>query len=141
MRAETDLEFLAFELIEPDPDLEWRLFHLSVLGQVLATRQLGGRVRWSAPLSAAESSGPQFNITIGQDRWDLWFEASVAPRYYRATSPYKMTTAGVRSAQRSIGADVMLCLPGKRALMLECKWSEFGELTLPATGTTRPRRT
>jgi hypothetical protein len=127
MRAETDLEFLAFELIEPDPDLEWRLFHLSVLGEVIATvRQLGGRVRWSAPLSAAESSGPQFHVTIGQDRWDLWFEASAAARYYGVTSPYKAATAGVRSTQRSIGADVMLCLPGKRALMLECKWSAFG---------------
>ncbi|MDA8322210.1 MAG: hypothetical protein M0030_20700 [Actinomycetota bacterium] len=127
MRAETDLEFLAFELIEPDPDLEWRLFHLSVLGEIIAAvRQLGGRVRWNAPLSASESSGPQFHVTVGQARWDLWFEASAAFRYYTVTSPYKAATAGVRSAPRSIGADVMLCLPGKRALMLECKWSAFG---------------
>ena len=124
VQAETDLEFLAFQIIEPVPDLEWRLFHLSVLGEVLAAlRGLGGRVRWIAPLSASEAPGPQFQVTIGPNRWDLWFEASAAPRYYRATSPYRQATAAVGSAQQPIGADILLCLPQARALALECKWS------------------
>ncbi|OJF14217.1 hypothetical protein BG844_10900 [Couchioplanes caeruleus subsp. caeruleus] len=127
LRAQTDLDFLAFELIEPDPELEWRLFHLSVLGEVLAAvRSLGGRVLWRAPLSAGESSGPQFELRIGPHVWDLWFEASGAARHYRVASPYKAATAGVSRNQRAIGADIMLCLPGKRALMLECKWSGHG---------------
>ncbi|MEV1143237.1 hypothetical protein, partial [Micromonospora sp. NPDC049799] len=127
VRAETDLEFLAFELIEPNTDLDWRLFHLSVLGEVLATvRSLGGNVRWNAPLGAGESPGPQFQLTIGQCLWDLWFEASAAARYYQVASPYKAATTGVSSVQRAIGADILLCLPGERALMLECKWSAFG---------------
>ncbi|HSX65923.1 hypothetical protein [Nocardioides sp.] len=124
VRAETDLEFLAFELIEPDPELEWRLFHLSVMGEVLTSlRTLGGRVRWRAPLSASGSSGPQFQITVGQEHWDLWFEAAGAARYYGGVSPYREATSGVARNQRSIGADIMLSLPGKRLLMFECKWS------------------
>lgn len=128
IRAEADLEFLAYQIIEPLPDLKWRLFHLSVLGEVLSTlRDLGGRVRWIAPLSASEASGPQFNVTVGQEIWDLWFEASGAGRRYGVESPYRVATAGVQTVQRHIGADIMLCLRGKRALMFECKWSADGK--------------
>ncbi|WP_212554471.1 hypothetical protein [Tsukamurella paurometabola] len=127
VRAETDLEFLAYEIIEPIPDLEWRLFHLSVLGEVLgAVRALGGRVRWTAPLSASQSTGPQFQVTIGQDVWDLWFEASSAAKRYGVESPYRAATAAVNVTQRAIGADVMLCCPGSKGLMFECKWSVDG---------------
>lgn len=126
-RAETDLKFLAFEVIEPMPELEWRLFHLSVLGECLATlRDLGGRVRWAAPLNASGSSGPQFQITLDGNTWDLWFEASAAPRRYQVKSPYRTATAGVKVLQKPLGADIMLCLPGERSLMFECKWSADG---------------
>lgn len=122
--AERDVEFLAFQIIQPSADLEWRLFHLSVLGEVLATlRALGGRVRWAAPLSRSSTSGPQFQIRFGRELWDLWFEASSAPNHYGWPSPYVQATAGVPGSPQSIGADVMLCLPGSRVLTLECKWS------------------
>lgn len=128
LSAETDLEFLAYEIIEPIPDLQWRLFHLSVLGEVLSTlRDLGGRVRWIAPLSASEASGPQFRVVMGQEIWDLWFEASGASRRYGAESPYRTATLSVATLQRAIGADIMLCLRGKRSLMFECKWSPDGK--------------
>lgn len=127
VRAEGDMDFLAYELIEPIPELQWRLFHLSVLGETLnALRELGGRVRWSAPLSASSSSGPQFRVLLDGRVWDLWFEASSATRHYGLGSPYRSATAGVQVQQQSIGADIMLCLPGERALMFECKWSADG---------------
>ncbi len=127
VRAETDLDFLAYEIIEPIPDLEWRLFHLSVLGEVVATlRYLGGRVRWAAPLSASETSGPQFQIALGEDTWDLWFEASAAAKRYGVESPYRNATLAVTTVQKAIGADVMLCRPSVCALTLECKWSVDG---------------
>ncbi|MBF9519558.1 hypothetical protein [Mycobacteroides chelonae] len=127
VRAETDLEFLAYEIIEPLPELEWRLFHLSVLGEILSTlRELGGRMKWTAPLSASESSGPQFQVALGQHTWDLWFEASAAPRRYGIASPYRAATSGVSTVQKAIGADILLCLPGERAMMFECKWSVDG---------------
>ena len=127
VRAETDLEFLAYEIIEPIPDLQWRLFHLSVLGEVLqALRGLNGRVRWKAPLSASQSVGPQFEVAIGQDVWDLWFEASGAAKRYGVESPYWSATSAVNVARKTIGADVMLCRAGSRALMFECKWSIDG---------------
>jgi hypothetical protein len=123
MAAETDLEFLTYQLIEPAPELEWRLFHLSVFGEVLAAlRALGGRVRWAAPLSASSTSGPQFEVHLGAERWDLWFEASPALGHYGLVSPYVQATAGVPGSQ-TIGADVLLCRRGSRALALECKWS------------------
>lgn len=124
LRAETDLQFLAFQIIEPVPELEWRLFHLSVLGEVLAAmRSLGGQVRWTAPLSASEAPGPQFQVRLGRDVWDVWFEASGAPKHYGVLSPYRKATASVGGAQQSIGADILLCLPRAQALALECKWS------------------
>jgi hypothetical protein len=124
LAAETDLEFLAYQLIEPSQDLQWRMFHLSVFGEVLAAlRGHGGRVRWNAPLTASSTTGPQFHVNFGPVRWDLWFEASAALSYYRSRSPYVQATAGVPGNQQTIGADVMLCLPGSRALTLECKWS------------------
>lgn len=126
VQSETDLALLAYELIQPDPDLEWRLFHLAVLGEVLsALRKLGGRVSWRAPLNSSGSPGPQFQVDVGQSRWDLWFEAAASATYYQAHSPYRRATSGVVRNQRSIGADVMLCLPGERALTLECKWSPY----------------
>jgi hypothetical protein len=51
---------------------------------------------------------------------------SLSSKHYSATSPYRESTAGINVTQKSIDADVMLCVPGKRALMLECKWSPVG---------------
>lgn len=128
IRAETDLEFLAYELIEPDPELQWRLFHLSVLGTTLiALEANGARIRWSAPLAASEVSGPQFQATMPDGtKWDLWFEASGAMTYYGVESPYRQATASVVGNDRSTGADLMLVRPSERALILECKWSAHG---------------
>lgn len=128
IRAETDLEFLAYEIIEPDPELQWRLFHLSVLGTTLiALKTSGARVRWSAPLAASEVSGPQFQATMPDGlKWDLWFEASRAISYYGAESPYRRATASVKGNDRNTGADIMLVRPSERALILECKWSANG---------------
>jgi hypothetical protein len=128
VRAETDLEYLAFELIQPDPDLEWRLFHLAVLGYlILALRGCGGRVRWVAPLTAAQTPGPQFRIEMRDGAtWDLWFEGAGASAHYSYPSLYREAVRGVLTANRSIGADIMLIHPGERALLLECKWSAVG---------------
>jgi hypothetical protein len=124
-RAETDLEFLAFELIEPDPELDWRLFHLSVLGALLkALRTKGAHIGWLAPLAAAQLSGPQFRVTLpGGAEWDLWFEAAGATGHYGAESIYGQATAAITGNRGTTGADLMLIAPGKRALIIECKWS------------------
>jgi hypothetical protein len=128
VRAETDLEFLAYQVIEPDPELQWRLFHISVLGTVLsAMRANHARIRWLAPLSASLVSGPQFRAVMpDRESWDIWFEADAAPGYYGYKSPYRRATAAVSRSERGIGADIMVVSPLHRALILECKWSASG---------------
>jgi hypothetical protein len=127
-QAETDLGYLAYELIEPDPDLEWRLFHLAVLGHVLlALRGSGARVRWRAPLTARQTSGPQFLVTMREGTtWDLWFEAAGANAHYGNSSLYRNAVRNITNVERSIGADILLVRPGDRALLIECKWSPLG---------------
>jgi hypothetical protein len=124
-RAETDLGFLAYELIEPDPNLRWRLFHLSVLGATLiALRANGARIQWSAPLAVSEVKGPQFQATMPDTtKWDVWFEAGGAMSYYSVESPYRGATSSVVGNTQGTGADIMLVRPSERALILECKWS------------------
>lgn len=127
-RAETDLEFLAYELIELNPDLAWRLFHLSVLGAVMvALRANRGKIRWAAPLAASQVSGPQFRATMPDGLMrDVWFEAAAAESYYGVESLYRLATATVARNDRNVGADIMLIRPAERALILECKWSPHG---------------
>lgn len=128
IRAETDLEFLAYELIEPDPELRPKLFQLSVLGATLmALRANGARIRWSAPVTVSEVSGPQFQATMPDGtKWDLWFEAFGVMSFYGVESPYRQATASVIGYDLSTGADLMLVRPSERALILECKWSPRG---------------
>jgi hypothetical protein len=124
-RAETDLEFLAFELIEPEPGLRPKLFHLSVLGATLMALETDrAKIRSSAPLTASDVSGPQFQARMPDGtQWDLWFEAFGAMSYYGVESPYRQATASVVGNDRSTGADLMLVRPSERALILECKFS------------------
>lgn len=126
-RAETDLSFLAYELIEPDPDLRWRLFHLSVLGATLmALKARGAKIRWTAPLAASVVKGPQFQATMPDtSKWDIWFEAAGAMSYYGVESPYRKATSSVVGDKKNTGADLMVVRPEERAFILECKWSGY----------------
>ena len=82
-------------------------------------------MHWRAPLSASAASGPQFQLAIGQARWDLWFEASGAAHYYGLRSlsgrhsrcPRQPTQHWCRHSATK---------PTHRVLTLECKWSPFG---------------
>src|SRR5208282_5182403 len=97
IRAETDLEFLAYEIIEPIPELAWRLFHLSVLGAVLqALRASRGKIRWLNPLAASRVPGPKFEVVMPDGlKWDVWFEASGADSHYGVPSLYRDATEKV----------------------------------------------
>ena len=126
---ETNLERLAFELIAPDPDLAWRLFHLGVLGEVLhSLRTAGAHVTSLSPLGAA-IHGPAFAVVDSEgEEWDLWFEAAGAWSHYGGNEPYKQAAAGVEGAGSALGCDVMLVQPGRRALLIECKYSNSGSV-------------
>lgn len=122
--ADRSVEYLAREILFPDPELRPRLFHLAVLGVVLrSSADLGCTVTSMAPLSGPRS-GPSYHIVdkIGR-QWDLWFEAAGAWGHYGIDSPYGNLIRGIRGRASSLSPDIALILPGKRALLIECKYS------------------
>lgn len=121
---DTNLNRLAWQVVAPDAELAWRLFHLAVLGEVLhALRTAGAVVTSLGPLGASRP-GPAFVVSDAQgDSWDLWFEAAGAWKYYGGNEPYPLVVAGVPGAGAALGCDVMLIQAERRALLLECKFS------------------
>jgi hypothetical protein len=126
---EGEMERLAWEVIAPDPDLAWRLFHLGVLGEVLhSLRTSGARVTSLHPLGASVP-GPAFAVLDSDGEvWDLWFEAGGVWRYYACQEPYREVSVGVVGAGSALGCDVMLIQPNRRALLIECKYSWSGSV-------------
>ena len=116
---------LALAIVAPAPDLAWRLFHLAVLGELLhALRTSGARVVSLRPLGSS-ASGPAYLVEDADgDKWDLWFEAAGAWKYYEVPSPYAQLAAEVAGAGGPLGTDLMLMRQDRdRALLLECKYS------------------
>lgn len=132
LRAETDLTWFATQLLAPEPDFRWRLFHLATAGRVLLTlRDMGAKVSWRSPMGSGASSGPNF-IATGKDdvTAHIWFEADGAHRYYSPTSEaslYGKVSKPVEKRLSAIGTDLAIYLPDeRRALLLECKFSSHG---------------
>ncbi len=124
-RSERDPEFIAFELIAPEPDLAWRVFHLSVYGTVIRTlREHRFVVSWRRPLSGSAPGAQVEAISPTGAAFDLWFEGGAARKHYKlAATPYPTVVAPIPRAGGAIGVDILLVRPGVRALLMECKWS------------------
>lgn len=128
LRAEIEPAWLADQLLAPDPDLRWRLFHLSALGHVVrALRAQGASVSWRAPMGASSSKGPNFVGRLsGGTTVDVWFEAAGAYSFYGSGAPsvYSQVVRPIAGAQKSIGPDIGIFIPNRgQALLLECKFS------------------
>lgn len=124
-RSRTDLRFLAFELIEPDPAGRGALFHLCAFGEVLRSlRSFGFDVRWNTALGS-KARVPQVSATDRDGAsWDLWYEAGAAHRYYKLKRQlFRDAVRHVPGAGGTVGADIGLIRPGGRTLLFECKWS------------------
>ncbi len=124
-RAELDPEFLAFSLLEPDPEMESRLFHVSVLGYVVAALRANHcGITWKAPIGAP-SDGPQVQVKSSEGRWwDLWFDSGKARACYAAPrSAYSSAVSSIVGTGQTIRPDLLLIDFPKRALVIECKWS------------------
>lgn len=126
--AEKSLDHLVWQLLLPDDDIRWRLFHLGVLGCVLiAIRSAGCHIISQRPIDA-RSTGPNYFIeTLGGERFELWFEASGVWAQHGISAPYIEATSAMTSARRALGADLLLINPGNRALVVECKYSSEQE--------------
>lgn len=126
IRVERDPEFVAYELILPDPELGWRIFHLATFGLVIrALRNHRFVLAWRRPLSGSRTGSQIEAISPSGVHYDLWFEAAAARSAYRLPpSAYHRAVAGIPGAGGPMGADVLLIAPTVRALLLECKWSD-----------------
>lgn len=130
VRSETDLMWLAEQMLSPDADLRWRLFHLAALGHVLsALRKHHARISWRAPMGAG-SPGPHFVARLPDGtNIEVWFETAGAKRHYGGANStlYSKTVSPVHGAERGIGADLGLYVPSrKHALLFEVKFSWSG---------------
>ena len=125
LRAERDSEFIAFELITPDPDIGWRLFHLASYGMVIrALRNHRFVVTWRRPLSGTRPGAQIEAIGPSGTHYDLWFEAgALRGAYGLPRAAYYDAVRGIEGAGGAIGVDIMLIDKGNRALLFECKWS------------------
>lgn len=116
---------LAYDLLEPDPGMRQRLFHLCVLGELLRSLRSWGLVfTWRAPIGGSRP-GPRLVASDGSgNEWDVWFEAAGARSHYLLPpSAYADAVSAVEGAGFPIGVDIALIQLGHAALMLECKWS------------------
>jgi len=124
-RAERDPEFLAFSLLEPDPDLASRLFHVSILGYVVAALRVNRcRIAWKSPLGAS-GDGPQVEVKSSEGRqWDIWFDSGKSRAHYAAPrSAYAAAVTSIAGTGHTMRPDLLLIDFPKRALIIECKWS------------------
>jgi hypothetical protein len=124
IEAQRSVDYLVYQVLMPDDELRWRLFHLAILGLLLVTlREAGCQITSLRPLSP-KSGGPNYEVVSSSgELYLLWFEASGVWSYFGKQSPFIEATSGIRHAHRSNGADLLLLLPDRRALILECKYS------------------
>jgi hypothetical protein len=122
--SENSLDHLVYEVLMPDEEMRWRLFHLAILGLVIkALKSSGCSIISLRPLSP-KSLGPNYEVKVaGGALYSLWFEASNVWAHLDRFSPFVEATRGMRSAPRSNGADILLLEPDKKALIIECKYS------------------
>lgn len=125
VRASSDPEFIAYELIAPTPADTWRLFHLATFGMTLRALHAHRFVaEWHKPVGGSASGAHVTSMGPSGRQFDLWFEGGAARQHYQlAPSPYGESVAGIAGAGGRIGTDVLLVEPHHRALLLECKWS------------------
>lgn len=121
---EHSFDSLVNQLLIPDDEIRWRLFHLAVLGQLLiALRRENCQVKSVRSLGGA-SKGPSYTVIDRNGlHWDLWFEASGIWAHCGVVSPYTQATHHIGAMKRPLGADLLLVRRGHRALILECKHS------------------
>ncbi len=125
-RSERDPEFIAFELIAPEPEFLSRLFHLSVYGTAIRAMRAHRFVTvWRRPLAGPGRGAQVEAISPSGRHYDLWFEGGAARRHHGLRSaPYPEVVAPIPGAGGTIGVDVLLLQYPNRALMFECKCSE-----------------
>jgi hypothetical protein len=122
-RLDHDPSDLAGELLDPDPELADRLFHVAVLGLVLLELRRAGCLLLPTALPGAANAKPVFVVTTPAGvTWDLWFEAAGAWRHYGLVEPYAAAVAGIEGTGGALGADIAL-IGSAEAVLFECKFS------------------
>ena len=120
-------EYLAFDLLEADSELQPSLFQLTTFGYLISALKSQRFSLESMTILHGSQDQPQVKaIHPDGGEWDLWYEARQMRSEYKVKhSAYRTAVRGINYAERSIGYDVLLILPRERALILECKWSGY----------------
>ncbi|MFI6981550.1 hypothetical protein ACIBSV_23550 [Embleya sp. NPDC050154] len=110
----------------PVDELRWRLFHLGVLGVLLAScREHGWRLTSRKPLSASTRPGPHYELTEPDGTvWQLWFEADNMWGFYGLETAYQGISSAVFADDSPMGADIAIVRPGEAAFLFECKYGK-----------------
>jgi hypothetical protein len=122
-REDSDLEWLARELLLPDPLLRGRLFQLGCLGVLLdGLRAQQWRVISVRPIGVG--IGPVYRAEDpAGDVWDIWVETAGFYNHYGWDSPYLRLTGQLPVPTRPVGADLALVRRDRQAFVFECKYS------------------
>lgn len=119
-----DQDELANRLIDPDPAMADRLFHVAIFGLTLQTLRAEGWTLRPVGLFGGGSGGP---ILLGTsplgESWDIWFEAAGAWNHYTCQEPFPGAMVGISGTGGPLGADIALIRGHERAVLIECKFS------------------
>jgi len=134
LRLQEDPLLYAHEVVLPDDELRWRLFHLACYGEILALLGDAGLTVASAAPLAGGARRPTHSARIGKTgRIDLWFEASGCWDYYGssgAISTYQSATKSALSGRQNLSPDCLVVRfdegtgEPESVVGLECKYSE-----------------
>lgn len=118
-----DAKQFALQLLSPDDEIRWRLFHLGILGEVLlGLTSAGCKIRSLRPIRAS-STEPSFQLTSPRGHeWDLWFEGSGIWNFYKVSPPYKAVNKGAKTKGTRLSPDIILTRSPEQALIFECKF-------------------
>jgi len=121
IKIESAPELLAQELLWPDDELAWRLFHLSVMGlALLGVSDAGYSIKSLRPIGDW-GTGPAFRAEKEESVLDIWYEAGGLWKHLNVAPPYTEFSTAISSTPRALGADIAIFSPQGKMLLLECK--------------------
>lgn len=125
------LEELALGLVAPDEHYQAALFHVGVLGSLLA--QLEADDAWFRsvrPLVHAASPGPTYRGVVSGRAMEVWFEGGGIWSAAGRSSAYERLRSELPVGNAPMSPDIVCMLDDGRALAVECKYSTRPEYAI-----------
>ena len=121
IRFSRDPASIAQELLWPDNELAWRLFHLSVMGlALLGISDAGYSIKSLRPIGDW-GNGPAYRAEKEGVSLDIWYEAGGLWKYLNKKSPYAELCSSFTTSPRPLGADIAIWSSTRHLFLMECK--------------------